>query len=96
MTQAMPIDTKCSGCNLPIKITELFVGYRFGGVVRFWHNGSRTVEDCWGKFLLEHVQDVHAVHPRRSPGVPLRPGRQSLKSQLHDPHLTPWNGVPSA
>jgi hypothetical protein len=80
MTHSMPEDTKCAGCNLPIKGTELFVGYRFGGGVRFWHNGSRATEDCWGKFLLEHAQRVHAVHPRRPPGKRLGPARQSLTS----------------
>jgi hypothetical protein len=75
MPQAMPKDTKCAGCNLPIKITELFVGYRFDGGVRFWHSGSRPVEDCWGRFLLEHVQHIHGVQTRRSPGNLLRPTR---------------------
>ena len=65
MPQTMPKGTKCTGCNLPIKITELFVGYRFGGGVRFWHNRSRVIEDCWGKFLLEDVHNVHAVQTTR-------------------------------
>jgi hypothetical protein len=77
MPQAMPEDTKCAGCNQPIRITELFVGYRFGGGVRFWHNGSRAAEDCWGKFLLEHARRVHAVHTRRSSGKRPGPARQS-------------------
>ncbi|MGA2429464.1 MAG: hypothetical protein ABSH13_13275 [Candidatus Acidiferrum sp.] len=62
MPQSMPKGTKCTGCNLPIKVTELFVGYRFGGAVRFWHNRSRIVEDCWGEFLLERVRHVSAIY----------------------------------
>jgi hypothetical protein len=63
MPQAMPKGTKCAGCNLAIKITELFVGYRFGEGVRFWHNRSRVIEDCWGKFLLERI---HLVQTSKS------------------------------
>lgn len=62
MPQAMPKGTKCTGCKMPIKITELFVGYRFGGGVRFWHNRFRVIEDCWGKFLLERVNCIHDIH----------------------------------
>jgi hypothetical protein len=62
MTQTMPQGTKCAGCDLPIKDTESFVAYRFGGGVRFWHNRFRVIDDCWGKFLLEHVQRVHCLH----------------------------------
>lgn len=58
MPQVMPKGTKCTRCNLPIKMTELFVGCRFGKEVRFWHNRSRVFEDCWGKFLLDRVHDV--------------------------------------
>jgi len=62
MTQSMPKGTKCAACSLPITDTGSFVAYRFGGAVRFWHNRYRGLEDCWGKFLLEHVRQVHAVN----------------------------------
>jgi hypothetical protein len=62
MPNTMPKCMKCTGCNLPIKITELFVAYRSGEGVRFWHNRSRVIEDCWGKFLLERVHYIHAVY----------------------------------
>jgi hypothetical protein len=57
--QLMPKNTNCNGCNLPIKIEELFVGCRFDGAVHFWHNRTRVSDDCWGKFLLEHVLRNH-------------------------------------
>jgi hypothetical protein len=76
MAQIMPKGTKCSGCNQAIAITDLFVGYRFGGEVRFWHNRSRVVDDCWGAFLLEHVLRVHTaqtgkINQKRPPTRPI-------------------------
>jgi hypothetical protein len=59
MAQYMPKDTRCAQCNLPIKVTEQFVGFRFGTGIYFWHNRFLVLEDCWGKFLLEHVRNVH-------------------------------------
>jgi hypothetical protein len=81
MTKTTPKGMKCAGCNLPIKITELFVAYRLGEGVRFWHNRTRVTEDCWGKFLLERVHYIHAVYDlqttkrshRLSSGAPASP-----------------------
>jgi len=63
--QLMPKNTNCNGCKLPIKIEELFVGCRFDGAVHFWHNRTRVIEDCGGKFLLEHVHRIHSIHTGR-------------------------------
>jgi hypothetical protein len=69
MPQAMPKGTKCTGCSLPIKIEESFVGYRFGVGVQFWHNRSRINEDCWGRFLLERVHLVQTSKNLRKPSL---------------------------
>jgi hypothetical protein len=63
MIQAMPKGTKCAACSQPIKDAGSFVAYRFGGAVRFWHNRFRGLDDCWGKFLLEHVRQGLATNP---------------------------------
>jgi hypothetical protein len=76
MPQAMPKGTKCTGCSLPIKIEESFVGYRFGVGVQFWHNRSRIHEDCWGRFLLERVHEdglsTFELSPDELPDTPVQ------------------------
>jgi hypothetical protein len=67
MSEIIPKGTKCNRCDLPIKMTDSFVGCRFGHGFQFWHNRSHVVEDCWGKFLLDRVNAVLGVHDLQTP-----------------------------
>jgi hypothetical protein len=86
MSQIIPKSATCNRCNLTIKETDSFVRCRFGQEFRFWHNRSRDIEDCWGKFVLDRghnvlggdIQTMQATKPsqssrKRSPRAPATP-----------------------
>jgi hypothetical protein len=60
MAQYMPKDARCARCDLPIGDNDVFVAYRFGGEVRFWHNRGYVPEDCWRNFLLDQVRSAQS------------------------------------
>jgi hypothetical protein len=62
MTPIMPEGTKCARCDMPIKNFELFVVYRFGREVQFWHKRSCILEEYGGELRFNQVHQVHQIH----------------------------------
>ena len=62
MAQIAPKGTKCAGCDVPIKNFELFVVYRSGREVQFWHKRSCILEEYGGELRFNQVHQVHEIH----------------------------------
>jgi hypothetical protein len=65
MTRIVPEGTKCGRCDVPIKMFEPFVVYRFGREVQIWHKRSCILEEHRGELRfnqLHHAQQAHQVH----------------------------------
>lgn len=52
--------TNCSRCGQPIANCDFVCFRQFGSPEpKFFHNRHWTGGDCWGNYLLEHVQKTH-------------------------------------